>query len=73
VLEQVLRENRAEALREVAATIGRKIGRNGRDGPYGFDGNARAFLDAYYTQLRARLERGMRFGQRKADKHAGTG
>ena len=28
----------------------------------------RGFLGDYYTQLRARLEAGMRFGQRKADK-----
>jgi len=31
-------------------------------------GDERAFLEAYYTQLRARLESGMRFGKRKADK-----
>ncbi|WP_068073283.1 RDD family protein [Novosphingobium lentum] len=67
VLEQVLRENRPEAMREVAATICRKIGWDVGQG------DERAFLDAYYTQLRARLERGMRFGQRKADKYAGSG
>ena len=31
-------------------------------------GDERAFLEAYYTQLRARLESGMRMGKRKADK-----
>ena len=31
----------------------------------------RAFLEAYYAQLRARLEGGMRFGKRKADKFTG--
>ena len=62
VLERVLRENKEEALVDVAQAICAKIGWNsGR-------GDERAFLEAYYTQLRARLERGMRFGQRKADK-----
>lgn len=65
VLERVLRDNRPEAVREVAETICQKIGWNaGR-------GDERAFLEAYYTQLRARLERGMRFGKRKADKFSG--
>ena len=32
-------------------------------------GDARPFLEAYYTQLRQRLETGMRMGKRKADKH----
>ena len=31
-------------------------------------GDERAFLEAYYTQLRARLESGLRLGKRKADK-----
>jgi len=63
VLERVLRENREEAMVDVARAICAKIGwSHGR-------GDERAFLEAYYTQLRARLERGMRFGQRKADKH----
>lgn len=64
VLERVLREGRPEAQAEVAATICRKIGWDeGR-------GDERAFLEAYYTQLRARLETGMRMGRRKADKNA---
>lgn len=65
VLERVLRENRPEAMREVAETICRKIGWNAGSG------DERAFLEAYYAQLRARLETGMRFGRRKADKHSG--
>jgi uncharacterized RDD family membrane protein YckC len=64
-LERVLRENRKAALASVQATIARKIGRtDGAEDP-------RAFLEAYYTQLRARLEAGMRMGRRKADKHSG--
>ena len=61
-LERVLRENRADAVNAVYETICGKLGRD----PW--PGDARAFLDAYYTQLRARLEAGMRMGQRKADK-----
>jgi uncharacterized RDD family membrane protein YckC len=64
VLEKVLRENRPEALVAVYARICAKLGWDaGR-------GDERAFLEAYYTQLRARLESGMRLGKRKADKHA---
>ena len=62
-LERVLRENRHEALVAVHEAICRKIGWNPGAG------DERAFLEAYYTQLRARLETGMRMGQRKADKH----
>ncbi|MDE2563373.1 MAG: RDD family protein [Sphingomonadales bacterium] len=62
VLERVLRDDRPDSLREVAMTIAAKIGWDPGEG------DERAFLEAYYTQLRARLERGMRFGQRKADK-----
>ena len=65
VLERVLRDDRAETLAEVAQTICAKIGWQPGHG------DDRAFLTAYYTQLRARLEQGMRFGQRKADKFAG--
>ncbi|WP_338467396.1 RDD family protein [Novosphingobium sp. ZN18A2] len=61
VLERVLRAGREDAMREVADTIAAKLG---REPPW----NEHAFLEAYYTQLRARLERGMRFGNRKADK-----
>lgn len=64
VLERVLRENRSPVLAEVAQTICAKIGWSAGAG------DERAFLEAYYTQLRARLETGMRFGHRKADKFA---
>lgn len=66
-LERVLREGRHEAMIKVHEAICRKIGWEPGAG------DERAFLEAYYTQLRARLESGMRMGQRKADKHAGAG
>ncbi|MCB2060630.1 MAG: RDD family protein [Novosphingobium sp.] len=61
-LERVLRENRPEAITAVHEAICRKIGWDPGAG------DERAFLDAYYAQLRARLEAGMRMGRRKADK-----
>lgn len=61
-LERVLREDRHEALVAVHAAICRKLGWHPGAG------DERAFLEAYYTQLRARLEAGMRMGRRKADK-----
>ncbi len=61
-LERVLRDNRPEALGPVYEAICRKIGWSAGKG------DERAFLEAYYTQLRARLETGMRMGKRKADK-----
>jgi hypothetical protein len=67
----VLRENRPEALRQVYEAICTKIGWT-PDG-VGGGGDERTFLDAFYTQLRARLEAGMRMGKRKADKFAGGG
>lgn len=63
-LERVLREGRREALDDVADAISRKIG---RPHPYNAE---RAFLEAYYLQLRGNLEQGLRLGRRKADKHA---
>ncbi len=63
-LERVLREGRGEALDDVADAICRKIG---RPHPYNAE---RAFLEAYYLQLRGNLEQGLRLGRRKADKHA---
>jgi uncharacterized RDD family membrane protein YckC len=66
VLERLLRDRspRApEALAEACRTICTKIGWTSGTG------DERAFLEAYYTQLRARLEVGMRLGKRKADKH----
>jgi hypothetical protein len=61
-LERVLRENRQEALVAVHETICRKIGWDPGAG------DEYAFLEAFYSQLRARLEGGMRMGVRKADK-----
>ncbi|WP_336979835.1 RDD family protein [Altererythrobacter fulvus] len=61
-LERVLRENNAEAQVAVATAICNKIGWSAGSG------DERAFLEAFYAQLRARLERNMRFGKRKADK-----
>jgi hypothetical protein len=61
-LERMLRESQPEALQAVHATICRKIGWDPGAG------DERAFLEAFYTQLRAKLEGDMRFGKRKADK-----
>ncbi|MCB2048380.1 MAG: RDD family protein [Novosphingobium sp.] len=61
-LERVLRENRREAMEKVQGTIANKIGREPEPG------RERLFLEAYYAQLRARLEARMRMGERKADK-----
>lgn len=61
-LERVLRDDRAEAMVAVHEAICRKLGWNPGAG------DERAFLEAYYTQLRGRLESGMRMGKRKADK-----
>ncbi|MCB2076829.1 MAG: RDD family protein [Novosphingobium sp.] len=61
-LERVLRERRKEAVDPVFDAIARKIGWTVEVE------DRRAFLEAYYTQLRGRLEAGMRMGQRKADK-----
>ena len=66
-LERVLRDPRGTSLEQVYHTIAAKIGRN--DGW----GNERGFLEAYYAQLRARLEAGMRMGKRKSDKHSTGG
>ena len=63
-LERVLRDNRDEAIVAVAQAIGRKIDR------FAAPGDEVPFLEAYYAQLRRRLERGMTFGKRKVDKHA---
>ncbi|MGE3690571.1 MAG: RDD family protein [Novosphingobium sp.] len=64
VLERVLRENRPDAIKPVYEAICTKIGWTPGHG------DQRAFLEAFYTQLRARLESGMRMGKRKADKFA---
>ncbi|KPQ22539.1 MAG: putative membrane protein/domain [Porphyrobacter sp. HL-46] len=61
-LERMLRESSPEALATVHATICRKIGWDPGAG------DERAFLEAFYAQLRAKLEGEMRFGKRKANK-----
>ena len=61
-LERVLRDGRPDAVAAVYEAICRKIGWEAGSG------DERVFLEAYYTQLRARLEANMRMGQRKADK-----
>lgn len=63
-LERMLREAQPEALQAVHATICRKIGWDPGAG------DERAFLEAFYGQLRAKLEGDMRFGKRKADKYS---
>jgi uncharacterized RDD family membrane protein YckC len=60
-LEAVLRGRDEAAVALVAETIRTKIG-----WPYEYDD--RAFLDAYYRAVRARLERSLLFGKRKRDK-----
>ncbi|PKP93273.1 MAG: RDD family protein [Alphaproteobacteria bacterium HGW-Alphaproteobacteria-14] len=61
-LERMLRDAQPEALAAVHSTICRKIGWEPGAG------DERAFLEAFYAQLRAKLEGDMRFGKRKADK-----
>lgn len=63
-LEEVLRRDDYVALKAVAETISRKI--NARVEPV----DSRAFLTAYYGELRAHLERKLLLGNRKADKYA---
>ena len=63
-LERMLRDSPPEALEAVHATICRKIGWDPGAG------DERAFLEAFYAQLRAKLEADLRFGKRKADKFA---
>lgn len=63
-LERLLRDAQPDALKAVHATICRKIGWDPGAG------DERAFLEAFYAQLREKLEADMRFGKRKADKFA---
>lgn len=63
-LENVLRSDQEEAMQKVAESICQKIGWEPGSG------DERVFLEAYYTALRARLERSMRFGKRRKDKHS---
>jgi uncharacterized RDD family membrane protein YckC len=62
VLESVLRQNNPQAMRQVLEAICRKLGWQAGEG------DDRAFLEAFYAELRARLEGDMRFGKRKKDK-----
>lgn len=64
VLENVLRQDQTDALRDVAEAITRKIGWTVGQG------DEREFLEAFYAALRGHLESGMRFGKRKRDKHS---
>lgn len=61
-LERVLREAQPEAIATVAYTIRGKIGQGDQ---YGDD---HEFLLCYYDAIRARMERGLLFGKRRADK-----
>ncbi|QIG55370.1 RDD family protein [Altererythrobacter sp. BO-6] len=61
-LERVLRDGQEEAIVSVHAAICRKIGWEPGSG------DERAFLEAFYAQLRAKLEGDLRFGKRKKDK-----
>ncbi len=60
-LEAVLRGSDDAAVALVAETIRTKIG-------WAYEHDDRAFLDAYYRAVRARLERSMLLGKRKRDK-----
>jgi uncharacterized RDD family membrane protein YckC len=62
-LEEVLRRNDEYSMIVVARTIRERLGMP-EDG-----GDDHAFLQAYYTALCQRLERGMLFGKRKKDKY----
>jgi uncharacterized RDD family membrane protein YckC len=63
VLEDVLRRADRPTMRAVAKRIRDKIGWT-----EGRDETDRAFLDAYYTALRRKLEAGLLFGRRRKDK-----
>jgi len=67
VLEAVLRQNNPQAMRQVLEAICRKLGWEAGSG------DDRAFLEAFYAALRARLEGDMRFGKRKKDKFSSSG
>ena len=61
-LERVLRDAHFEAIATVAQTIRNKIGFEGEQG------DDHEFLLCYYDAIRARMERGLLFGKRRADK-----
>ena len=64
-LERVLREGQFEAVATVAYTIRNKINAGGEQ----LHGDDYSFLLAYYDAVRARMERGLLFGKRRADKY----
>ena len=64
VLEDVIRRNDLETVREVADRIRNKI-----KWAEGVDDDGLEFLKAYYGALRGRLENRMLFGVRRKDKH----
>jgi len=63
-LERVLREGQFEAIATVAYTIRNKIDASGEQ----LHGDDYSFLLAYYDAVRGRMERGLLFGKRRADK-----
>ncbi|MDQ0250724.1 putative RDD family membrane protein YckC [Sphingomonas kyeonggiensis] len=63
-LEEVLRRNDDYSMIVVARTIRERLGMAPTDAE-----DDHAFLEAYYTALCQRLERGMLFGKRKKDKY----
>jgi hypothetical protein len=63
VLEQVIRQNNKDAVREVAARIRRKIEWVAGPGERDID-----FLDAFYAALRRTLETGLLYGRRRRHK-----
>lgn len=68
VLAQVLRSGDRRTLADVARRIRRKIDWEAPEGE-----TDRAFLTAYYTALRERLEKGLVMGRRRTDKHDRAG
>ena len=68
VLEDVLRARDSQAMAAVAERIRAKIGRPAKPGETDY-----GFLEAYYAALRQKLEGGLLFGQRKADKNSAVG
>lgn len=68
VLEDVLRRGTEEETPKIFEQVSAKIGaRIGWEGPRG---DSEDFLRAFYSQLRAHLERRMLFGKRRKDKHS---
>ena len=64
-LERVLRDGQMEAIATVAYAIRNKIAASDQQS----EGDDYEFLLAYYDAIRARMERGLLFGKRRADKY----